>query len=39
MAIQQQGIMLPIALVIVVGVLRLFRWLELPVMSFRLAIQ
>ncbi len=32
-------IMLPIALVMLVMVMRLFRWLELPVMSFRLAMQ
>ncbi|MDY7108296.1 MAG: exosortase/archaeosortase family protein [Planctomycetota bacterium] len=31
--------MLPLALIVLVGVLRMVRWLEFPVMSFRLATQ
>jgi exosortase len=31
--------MLPLALIVLVGVLRMVRWLEFPVMSFRLAAQ
>ena len=32
-------VMLPIALFMLVGVLRMIRWIELPVMSFRLAMR
>lgn len=32
-------IMLPVALLMLVGVLKMIRWVELPVMSFRLAMQ
>ena len=32
-------VMLPIALVVLIGVLRMVRWLEFPVMSYRLARQ
>lgn len=32
-------IMLPIALFLLVGVIRLIRWIEVPVMSFRLAMR
>lgn len=32
-------LMLPLALVVLSGLLRLFRWLEFPVMSYRLAYQ
>lgn len=32
-------VMLPVALLILIGVLRLFRWIELPVTSFRLVAQ
>ena len=32
-------VMIPIALVMLVGILRLIRWLELPVMAFRLAMR
>lgn len=32
-------IMLPVALFMLIGVLKMIRWVELPVMSFRLAMQ
>lgn len=32
-------VMIPIALVVLVGILRLIRWLDLPVMAFRLAMR
>lgn len=32
-------VMLPVALMMMVGVLKMIRWIELPVMSFRLAMQ
>ncbi len=32
-------VMLPVALFMLVGVLRMIRWIELPVMSFRLAMR